>query len=566
MGATPYTTIKLMRRYPCGPDYENSLYFANVVAQTNYMDTLVFKTFTNQSFQRPSRGRIRLQIAFTDSETVNYLAWNGKKNPNVASDVWYYAFVTGVKCINEAVTEFEYQIDIIQTYWWLVTVQRCFVERENTVSDAPYEHLIDEGISIGEYTNKKTYSLPSALTDLVLIIAASFNKNLEDASTGRINGLFNGLSYNLFDLTDTGIQAAIDFLSQVANQGKTDGIVSCFYAPRFGFTSFGGSFVRPAFSDAKFQNVTRSDGSSIRNNKLLSYPYTYLYVTNNAGDAETYKFELFDGDNIYFNFTCDTTCSPSVICIPASYNNGARYQTIGITGYPVCSYTNDSFKAWLAQNGANFIGSKISTFANGAAQIAGGLSAERVASYRQASIQNDLHGGYDYSAQIAAQEAGNMARVRTAAGAANVGGQVLSTFGTLYGASIAPNTAAGVGSSSTLYCAGLLNFTMIARSVHPKFIDSIDDYFDMFGYKVNVQKRPTFNNRPHWTYVKTQNCQLTGYVGNNVSSAFKNILNNGIRFWRNGAEVGQYNLDNRPVSAQVADGTMSVEEAQAYEA
>ena len=111
-----------------------------------------------------------------------------------------------------------------------------------------------------------------------------------------------------------------------------------------------------------------------------------------------------------------------------------------------------------------------------------------------------------------------------------------------------------------------MQFNFIARRVNPKLIDQIDDYFDMFGYKVATVKIPDTHSRPHWNYVKTINCQLTGYCANGVSEKIKLIFNGGIRFWRNGAEVGQYNLDNRPVSAQLADGTMTIEEAKAYEA
>ena len=562
MGASPYTTIKLMRRYPCGPDYENSLYFANVVAQTNYMNTLVFKTFTNQSFQRPSRGRIRLQVPFTDSETVNYLAWDGKKNPNVASDVWYYAFVTGVKYINEAVTEFEYRIDIIQTYWWLTTLRRCLVERETVSSDEPYEHLVDEGISVSEYYNARFYEQPSELSDIVLIIAATFDKNFEDAVIGRRNGLFGGITYNLYNLTDEEMQDAVNFLLQAKKRNLTEGIVSCFYAPKFLFTQIGGTFIRPTKEFEKFTDVKRSNGTSVHNNKLLSYPFTYLMACNNAGDSLDFKYELFNGDNCRFTYAGDTTCSPGVLTYPSNYSGYGTYMTLGISGYPICSYTNDAFKAWLSQNASSFIGSKAKQLLGKGQAVAGAQMA-----YSRA-----------YSAMGNAQVAGDVAAYESASASASmsslagwlaIGGIVLDaaqTVGEVAQASMRPDNAVGVGSSATLYCAGKLNFSFIARCVHPKYVDQIDDYFDMYGYKINTIKIPDTHSRPHWNYVKTHNCDLVSYCGNVVASEMKQIFNKGIRFWRNGAEVGQYNLNNRPVYDQLAAGTMTVEEAKAYEA
>lgn len=577
MGASPYTTIKLMRRYPCGPDYENSLYFANVVAQTNYMDTLVFKTFTNQSFQRPSRGRIRLQVAFTDSETVNYLAWNGKKNPNVASDVWYYAFVTGVKYINEAVTEFVYELDVIQTYWFLTTLKRCLVERETVADDTLYKNLIDEGIDIQDYYESAKYGSPVSVNDLVMIVAATFNTDFVDSVAGRFNGLFTGLCYNMFDLTDTGIQSAKDFVTMAAAKNKSDGIVSIFYAPRFLFT-VGGNLQQINHSVPKDTSIKRSNGASVHNNKLKAYPFSYLLVVNNAGDSVPYKYEYFyDDDNCTFGIRGDSTCSPGLIMYPTAYNGYGEYETIGLTGFPMCSYTNDAFKAWLAQNTSGFIGGASKTAANTVRALqatadaralqatANAMHTARANAWIAGSITNETYMQAGATAASMDASAGAAASGAVAAGAVALV-SAAALVGTVAAALQRPNMAYGVGSSATLFSAGLLQFNFIARRVNPKLIDQIDDYFDMFGYKVATVKIPDTHSRPHWNYVKTVNCQLTGYCANGVSEKIKVIFNGGIRFWRNGAEVGQYNLDNRPVSAQVADGTMSVEEAQAYEA
>lgn len=560
MGATPYTTIKLMRRYPCGPDYENTLYFANVVAQTNYMDTLVFKTFTNQSFQRPSRGRIRLQIAFTDSETVNYLAWNGKKNPNVASDVWYYAFVTGVKYINEAVTEFEYQIDIIQTYWWLVTLRRCLVERETVASDELYEHLIDEGLSVSQYDDGAPVDSPAEITNFILVVAATFDLSYNDVSAGRVNGLFSGLAYNTFQLTDTGMQAAINFVKGAADKGKTDGIVSIFYAPSFIFGSFGSTINTVAMDLNKGSSIRRSNGSTVHNNKLHSYPYSYLLVSNNTGDTEAFRYEMFKTEKCGFIFTGDSTCSPGLILMPSGYAN--PYQFMGISGYPYCSYTNDTYKAWLAQNAANFVGNKVSSETQYAYQVARSQENYQMAWRAQ---QNAYNAG-DVMGYEQASSSMQMSQLSGILGLAGMAATAIQAIGEVTQMANLPNTAKGVGSTATLFSANKLQFTFYYRVVHSKYVDAIDDFFDMYGYKINVTKIPDTHSRPHWNYVKTINCDLVGYASNNVLSQFKAIFNKGIRFWRNGAEVGQYNLNNRPVSAQVADGTMSVEEAKAYEA
>lgn len=72
----------------------------------------------------------------------------------------------------------------------------------------------------------------------------------------------------------------------------------------------------------------------------------------------------------------------------------------------------------------------------------------------------------------------------------------------------------------------------------------IDDYFTMFGYAIKRVKVPNRNSRPHWNYVKTIGCTLTGSIPSDDMKKICNIYNNGITFWKNGSEIGHYELDN----------------------
>ena len=60
-------------------------------------------------------------------------------------------------------------------------------------------------------------------------------------------------------------------------------------------------------------------------------------------------------------------------------------------------------------------------------------------------------------------------------------------------------------------------------------------------------KTPNINSRPHWNYVKTINCVIVGEAPSDDIATICGIFNNGITFWKNGDEVGNYNLDNSPV-------------------
>ena len=80
----------------------------------------------------------------------------------------------------------------------------------------------------------------------------------------------------------------------------------------------------------------------------------------------------------------------------------------------------------------------------------------------------------------------------------------------------------------------------------------------MFGYATNKVKTPNRNSRPHWNYVKTRGCvlhsgrvaadgTLTGGLPADDMAKINAIYDNGITFWKNGSEVGDYSLNNKPV-------------------
>jgi hypothetical protein len=72
----------------------------------------------------------------------------------------------------------------------------------------------------------------------------------------------------------------------------------------------------------------------------------------------------------------------------------------------------------------------------------------------------------------------------------------------------------------------------------------IDDFFTMYGYAVRRCKIPNRSSRPHWNYVKTIGCCITGSVPADDMRKICSIYDAGITFWKNGNEVGNYSLNN----------------------
>ena len=78
-------------------------------------------------------------------------------------------------------------------------------------------------------------------------------------------------------------------------------------------------------------------------------------------------------------------------------------------------------------------------------------------------------------------------------------------------------------------------------------IESIDNFFSVFGYKTCRMKKPNVNTRPYWNYVKCSPSVVSGPFNSTDRANIQAALDNGVTFWHvgNGVEIGDYSKDNR---------------------
>ena len=77
-----------------------------------------------------------------------------------------------------------------------------------------------------------------------------------------------------------------------------------------------------------------------------------------------------------------------------------------------------------------------------------------------------------------------------------------------------------------------------------EYLQILDKYFDMFGYRVNMVKVPEKAHRSRWWFTKTMDVNIDGAIPNNDMNIIKACYNNGITFWRNANEIQNYSLSN----------------------
>lgn len=500
----PNTIIRVLKDCPLDNTYNHTIYFNSVSAQTAYFQNLTKYTFADQSYQRVQRGKMRVQRKAEDLYDCNYLMFQNSSFGNK----WFYAFITSVEYVNNITSEISFEIDVMQTWFFDYQLKECFVEREHSATDVIGANLIPEKLELGDYVTVDN-STTGKLSKTSIVVSATFDEDYKDTGGGYYAGTYSGLTFIEFDNTAQGAKDAEDFIMNARD--KTDGIVSVSLMPSNFLVGDGAEMKTENIDINKY--VSSIGGYVPRNKKLLTYPYNFLYATNFQGNSGVFHYEYFNTNDCSFELRCDMSPNPTAILAPKQYKGvTVNYdEKMTLTGYPQLPYTTDSFKAWLAQSAGNAAVNALSTAGQYAmaGSIAGGVGA-------------------------------------VAGGVIGLFTSVLNTIGQVYTASIQPDQAHGGGGSTTLAASLLLDFGFYAKQIRPEFARIIDDFFDMFGYATNRVKVPNRNSRPHWNYVKTIGCVITGSVPSDDMNSICSIYNNGITFWKNGSEVGNYSLDNRP--------------------
>ena len=93
-----------------------------------------------------------------------------------------------------------------------------------------------------------------------------------------------------------------------------------------------------------------------------------------------------------------------------------------------------------------------------------------------------------------------------------------------------------------------VKFSFYSLSIKAQFARIIDDYFTRYGYATNRTKVPNRNARPFWTFTKTAGCTIRGSIPADSAVSICNIYNAGITFWKDPYAIGNYSLDNRPIT------------------
>ena len=523
----PNSTVKLLHGVPLEPDYEHTLYTANIGAQSGAIGAYTKYTINPQTYQRVNSNSIRVGIVADNLYDCNYMMF---QNTNFSTK-WFYAFITSVNYVNNECTEITYQIDVMQTYFHNFTLGNCFVECEHSVVDHLGENFIDEGLEIGDYFFEG-YSSEANFRDIGVFCIDS-----TDVQGGKIiDETFQGGRVYCFKPGEE--SDLISFLAQ--HTSTPENITAIWSAPCYLVTTNAQHAV-VGYSASEFvKSYTALSGTETfgsytpKNKKLYMYPYNFFHVDNGMGQNLQIHYEYCNNFTPTMSYMHSITNPVEMLARPCAYK-GTRAggglatwqelntESLKISGYGVGSWANNT---WAQLVGANIFNGVTGALGN--------------------ALRPGMRAGYDINNRAGLASPKNDY-------ISGVGESVLDGYGgvmkSVMSKGLTPQVVYGSGNSGCALAAHReLNFYTGRCRITEEYAKTIDDFFSVYGYKTNRVKLPNTHSRPHWNYVKTCNCELTASETMPADDAalVKNIFNKGVTFWKNLSEVGNYTLDNSP--------------------
>lgn len=533
-----YTNIKL------DPSYKDTLSWDTETARDTFFNNTNLKkhSLSARQYQRVTSGVCEVQLPINQVYDCNYMRFQNSD----FSTLWYYCFITNVEYVNNVSTRIYYELDVLTTYyhWW--EFLPSFVEREHSTTDTPGDNLVEEPVKFDDpipfdYVRHK-------FSSFYLCIAQSYIGTIEGvrrAAIAQAGRMYTGCLIAAFPVT------RIDDFQEAlsAFEEGTGDILNIFIYPSelasiTDASVFNGLKQTITFNDVRetLTKPTSIGGYTPRNKKLLTFPYCYLCLDNGT-ITNNYQFEFFPANTFQFIYRGVPMPSPNLYAAPLNYKgvtpSGQQIQPcyeerLELNDLPQIAFPTDSYRAWLAQTQSSRQ-TKIITGA--AAGVASGIGL-------------GAKGGAAIGAAGGPIGAGAGAAIGAVLGGVigAIGAKAMNDRSVTEAADM-KNKSNGTGSGGVNIADNELGYIYKYMGVKRNDAQTIDSFFDMFGYATNRIKYPNYKNRPHWNYLKTNglNMNLLAGIPADYILKIKAIHDQGVTYWKNHAEIGDYSLNNAPV-------------------
>ena len=523
----PETKLRLYSGVPWSDEYEHVRLYNSKAELLDHLESYRRNIpGVDLSHLAPIRvGNYDIRVPFTEMKALNlnYLAF---QNAGI-SDEWVFCFIDSIEWLSEKTTRINFSLDVFQNNFYNTNIKPCFVEYHHIPrrEDGIGVNLVPVNLEAGETIVSQHKKLNLTPTDCCIFVTRGTVE--QSWFDGRVeNGVYCWGSIGHYDVTtDDGLEKINGLLKKYNDQGAQDAVIGLFMSPKLCIGALGGKEIKPKTTSMQISG-NAFEGYKPKNKKLYSYPWLYCLADNNQGNTHIYRYEYSYNQDKSIEFDSYGTIAtlPQVLTAPKNYKtrenlaHGLMNEALINSSFPMCSFSSDTYRAWLAQNKSSIALSQVQTAVN--STIGLGTS---IAGLAGGSLQGGINGAskttsafWDALGMLANQTD----RSRNA--------------GVTHGKALSENVMTGIKECGVDF---------YEMSCKRQFAEMADSFFEQFGYPINKITMPNLRSRSRWNYVKTSHCGFTGNIDLDQLKKLRNIFDNGVTLWHTD-DIGNYSLSN----------------------
>lgn len=523
----PETKLRLYSGVPWSDEYEHVRLYNSKAELLDHLESYRRNIpGVDLSHLAPIRvGNYDIRVPFTEMKALNlnYLAF---QNAGI-SDEWVFCFIDSIEWLSEKTTRINFSLDVFQNNFYNTNIKPCFVEYHHIPrrEDGIGVNLVPVNLEAGETIVSHHKKLNLTPTDCCIFVTRGTVE--QSWFDGRVeNGVYCWGSIGHYDVTtDDGLEKINGLLKAYNDQGAQDAVIGLFMSPKLCIGALGGKEIKPKTTSMQISG-NAFEGYKPKNKKLYSYPWLYCLADNNQGNTHIYRYEYSYNQDKSIEFDSYGTIAtlPQVLTAPKNYKtrenlpHGLMNEALINSSFPMCSFSSDTYRAWLAQNKSSIALSQVQTAVN--STIGLGTS---IAGLAGGSLQGGINGSNKTTSSFwdaLGMLANQTDRSRNA--------------GVTHGKALSENVMTGIKECGVDF---------YEMSCKRQFAEMADSFFEQFGYPINKITMPNLRSRSRWNYVKTSHCGFTGNIDLDQLKKLRNIFDNGVTLWHTD-DIGNYSLSN----------------------
>ena len=585
-GTNPSTVIELYKGVKIPSDYSFIFRWANRTNQDNYFSQHVTKkvTISNMLYINEEATTMRLGLPIKELTGRNYLTMINQSG-NFENKKFYY-FVTGIKYVNNNVTEITIQLDVWNTFYWDIDFDECLIVRQHTPSDYYFEHLVPESIGTGEYFSQRYWETSDNHKELsfdrqALFLGITIDQNgdpFQNIHAYGPNFFMSGELYLLPIATNAMARNQLNALLTTYHGHYDECFTLCYMVPEWVYYLLhypvdAGQFVIP-YGDDKPIIASRSLNFLInadngwaesneytefgtyhyepRNAKLYSAPYRYLRLVSTSGDTRDYPYEMFEPKytsgvrSLSFTQYCNPVASDSqgcnVITVPDYFRGRTKnweesVQWSQMQPFPL---TNNNMSKFIDYNKTSLVLAPLKFALSAGTAIAGfgSMSSYAGATSRYNSAMANAPAEAQRRPFASTSEVRREAQAQYMSDIHNINVGNYNSLMMGLGNSIEsidrasafahnflghPPTTSSIASSTGL-SANHSGVFLQDIWLRVKDLKRLDAYFDKYGYALDIVDKPNLCARDYFTYIQTSGCKVKPLLTNLINSNYIEMI------------------------------------------